>query len=79
MSLEDDSSISEINILPDGRVCVFGASQQVLEILNAIPLDDSTLQSRIERLRKGNAEPIAESSVFRSAPNDKTITNPARP
>ena len=48
VSLEDDSSISEINILPDGRVCLFGASQQVLEILDAIPLGDPALRSRIE-------------------------------
>ena len=50
VSLEDDSSISEINILPDGRVCLFGASQQVLEILDAIPLGDPALKSRIESL-----------------------------
>ena len=49
MSLEDDSSISEINILPDGRVCLFGASRQVLEMLDAIPLGDPALRSRIER------------------------------
>ena len=51
VSLEDDSSISEINILPDGRVCLFGASQQVLEMLDAIPLGDPALKSRIECLR----------------------------
>ena len=32
VNLEDESSISEINILPDGRVCLFGTSQQVLEL-----------------------------------------------
>jgi hypothetical protein len=48
---EDDSSISEINILPDGRVCLFGASRQVLEMLDAIPLGDPALRNRIERLR----------------------------
>jgi hypothetical protein len=50
MSLEDEAAISEINILPDGRVCVFGASQQVLELLDAIPLGDASLQNRIECL-----------------------------
>ncbi len=49
VTVEDDSSISEINILPDGRVCLFGASQQVLEILEAIPWGDPALKSRIER------------------------------
>lgn len=52
MSLEDNSSISEINILPDGRVCLFGASQQVLEVLDAIPLGDPTLRDRIDCLPK---------------------------
>jgi hypothetical protein len=51
VSLEDDSSISEINILPDGRVCVFGASRQVLEVLDAIPLGEPALRDRIECLR----------------------------
>jgi hypothetical protein len=56
MSLEEDAAMSEINILPDGRVCVFGASQQMLEVLNAIPLDDSGLQERVQCLRRGNEE-----------------------
>ena len=54
MTVNDESSISEINILPDGRVCVFGASQQVLEVLDAIPLDDAALQDRIECLHAGS-------------------------
>jgi hypothetical protein len=54
MSPEDEAAISEINILPDGRVCVFGASQQVLELLDAIPLDDAGLQDRIGCLRAGS-------------------------
>jgi hypothetical protein len=50
VSPEDEPTISEINILPDGRVCLFGASQQVLEVLDAIPLGDLALKGRIERL-----------------------------
>ena len=51
VALEDDSAISEISILPDGRVCIFGASEQVLEILDAIPLGDPSMRSRIDCLR----------------------------
>jgi hypothetical protein len=51
VALEDDSSISEINILPDGRVCLFGASRQVLELLDAIPLGDPTLKTRLDCLQ----------------------------
>jgi hypothetical protein len=76
VSLKDDSSISEINILPDGRVCVFGASQQVLEILDAIPLADPILQSRIECLRRANAEQIAAPNGVCPAPADATMKNP---
>jgi hypothetical protein len=51
VSLEDDSSVSEIDILPDGRVCLFGASREVLEILEAVSLGDPALTSRLDRLR----------------------------
>jgi hypothetical protein len=51
-SLEGDSSISEISILPDGRVCVFGASRRVLEMLDAVHLGDPTLKDRIDCLYK---------------------------
>lgn len=52
MNGEDNGSTSEINILPDGRVCIFGASRQVLEVLDAIPLGDPGLKGRIECLRR---------------------------
>lgn len=60
VSLEDDSSISEINILPDGRVCLFGASRQVLEILDAISLGDPSLKSRVDRLDTTEVQQPAE-------------------
>jgi Tol biopolymer transport system component len=47
---EDETAISEISILPDGRVCVFGASRQVIEALAVLDPDDSALRRRIERL-----------------------------
>jgi hypothetical protein len=51
LNSEDESSLSEISILPDGRVYLFGASRQVLELLQAIPLGDPALAERIEGLR----------------------------
>ncbi len=59
MSDEEDASISEINILPDGRVCLFGASQQVLEVLDAIPLGDPALRTRIDCLHAAESAPAA--------------------
>lgn len=79
MSLEDDSSISEINILPDGRVCLFGASQQVLEMLDAIPLGDPALRNRIDCLRTGDMRQAVERNVVCSDRSDGTVKNPLRP
>lgn len=50
MDPEDETAISEISILPDGRVCVFGASRQVIEALAVLDPDDLALRRRIERL-----------------------------
>jgi hypothetical protein len=77
MNLEDESSISEINILPDGRVCLFGASQQVLEILGSIPLGDPSLKSRIERLYTTDVQQSVEPNEVSSAKVDRTIENQA--
>jgi hypothetical protein len=52
VNLEDESSLTEISILPDGRVYLFGASRQVLEVLNAVPLGDPTLAERVRILRE---------------------------
>jgi hypothetical protein len=75
VSLEDDSSISEINILPDGRICLFGASQQVLDALDAIPLGDPALKSRIDCLRTDNVEQVAEPNTLCSPQNDGPLKN----
>ncbi len=72
MELEDESSISEINILADGRICIFGASPQVLEILDAIPLGDPALRHRVEALRTTQAQAALKISESHSAQNDKT-------
>jgi hypothetical protein len=41
----DENTLSEINILPDGRIYVFGTSREVLEVLE-------TLTSRNERVQR---------------------------
>ena len=78
MSDEEDGSISEINILPDGRVCLFGASQQVLEILEAIPLGDAALRTRIDRLRTADVPQTMERNRGGSDHDDGAIENRAR-
>jgi hypothetical protein len=80
VALLDESSISEINILSDGRICIFGASMQVLEMLDATSLGDLSLRRRIEALRRAQAGPAVESNSLESnmtgsAQSDGAIMN----
>ncbi len=78
MNREDDSSITEIDILPDGRVCLFGASQQVLEILDGIPLGDPALSCRIDCLRAAHVKSAGEPNEACCARSDETMKNRVR-
>jgi len=48
MEPDHETAISEITILPDGRVFVLGASHEVLEILEALNPGDAGLKRRLE-------------------------------
>lgn len=52
---DDETRISEITILPDGRIYVFGMSRQVLEMLGELRLADPGLRQRIEQVRRCSA------------------------
>ena len=48
MDANDELNITELELLPDGRVFVFGASREVLSILNEIQCSsDSRLPARL--------------------------------
>jgi hypothetical protein len=47
-----ETAISEITILPDGRVYVFGMSRQVLEVLQSFATDDARLHRLHEQLQR---------------------------
>jgi hypothetical protein len=51
---EDESAISEISIAADGRMYVFGASPQILEIMAILNERDAALRQRVEFLQTGN-------------------------
>jgi hypothetical protein len=51
LDAEDETRTTEITILPDGRICLFGASREVLEILGGMDLGDPALDQRLEYLR----------------------------
>lgn len=46
-SLLPETAISEIEIAPDGRLFLFGASVQLLETLQQAGLGDAALQKRL--------------------------------
>jgi hypothetical protein len=48
---EDLSPLSEITILPDGRVYVFGATRPVLEVLETLTSQDERVQRLMQILR----------------------------
>ena len=46
----DESSLTEIEIMPDGRIFLFGASRKVLEIVDTIQSGrDSSVSLRLEQ------------------------------
>ncbi len=49
--LADETAITELSILPDGRIAVFGASWEVLDLLESLTLGDSRLETRMRYLR----------------------------
>jgi len=58
MEPDDETAVSEITILPDGRVFVLGASRQVLEILTVLDPGDAGVKQRLEHA--GGAGPCAD-------------------
>jgi hypothetical protein len=52
MNAADESNITDIELLPDGRICVFGTSLEVLEVLDELQCRaDSSVSGRLGALR----------------------------
>jgi hypothetical protein len=51
MAEREDDSLSEITILPDGRVYVFGMTLPLLEMLASVPTRDGRPQTLLAQLR----------------------------
>jgi hypothetical protein len=56
LDADDETRTTEITILPDGRICLFGASRAVLEILGGMRLGDAALDQRLAYLRALDAQ-----------------------
>lgn len=71
---DDETTITEITIAPDGRVYVFGTSNRVLEVLDELELGDPSVSQRLERLRSAAAGDPAESRKIAQSPANSTQT-----
>lgn len=49
--MDDETAITEITFLPDGRLCLFGASREILELLGSLDLGDQALNDRLSVIR----------------------------
>jgi hypothetical protein len=53
MNAEDETNITEIEILPDGRIYVFGTSLEVLAVLDVLQSGaDETVKRRLDSLER---------------------------
>jgi hypothetical protein len=48
--IEDETLMSELTIMPDGRVFAFGTSRQLLEILHELDPRDANLNRVLDRV-----------------------------
>ena len=58
MFATDETNITDIELLADGRICVFGMSREVLEVLDDLQIGrDPNVRQRLE-LQSQRASPI---------------------
>ena len=50
--IEDQTRMTELTIMPDGRVFVFGTSRELLEILSILDPRDRRIRKLLERVRQ---------------------------
>ena len=52
MAFADETRVTEISIAADGRIYVFGASRQVIELLSDLQLGDPSLDRRAQQMER---------------------------
>jgi hypothetical protein len=57
--LQDETTITEISIQPDGRLYVFGTSRRVLELLEGLRPNDARLGRLLRQVRGAEARATA--------------------
>jgi hypothetical protein len=68
MNAPDETLMTEITILPDGRLYVFGMSRPVLEILRTLDGDDRRLERLQEQVDSSQPIVTADLKTASSAP-----------
>jgi hypothetical protein len=73
MNAEDETNVTDIELLPDGRICVFGASAEVLTVLDQLQCGtDPSVSDRLRR-RSGIVDLSTISHVNGTAePDDRS-------
>ena len=49
--LDDETAITEMTFLPDGRCCLFGASKEILQLLHELNLMDTASTQRLTAIQ----------------------------
>ena len=44
----DETGVTDIQLMPDGRIYLFGASEQILQLLDDLQLADAEVRSRLQ-------------------------------
>lgn len=56
MNAADETAITDIEIGPDGRIYLFGASKSILELIHDLGLGDPHLQTRIDAMSESEKQ-----------------------
>ncbi|MGA2440765.1 MAG: hypothetical protein ABSH08_07390 [Tepidisphaeraceae bacterium] len=51
-SIADETTMTEITVHPDGRVCIFGTSRQILDVLIGLNPHSSKLNRLLGQVRR---------------------------
>ena len=71
MKADDEVNITEIELLPDGRICVFGLSAEVLEVLDRLSAGrDNELTKRLSAATTQMTDSVAVTDRRTSFPED---------
>jgi hypothetical protein len=66
MNADDETNVTDIDLLADGRICVFGASEEVLQVLDALQGgQDPAIRRRLVRGENVSASGASDLRVQR--------------